>query len=129
MNDLQRSRLAQAKEALDEARSLLAGGMDIGFVLNNIYCAFYHSVIALVHGGQVPDVMQRVTIGLFEQRFVRTGAITPDFLEALERTFELKPKCGTGASAVSRDEIERLVEQAASFIVAAGGVAVRQSEQ
>ena len=129
MNELQRSRLMQAKDALDEAKALLTAGMDIGFVLNNVFLAFYHPVVALVHGGRVPDVMQRVTIGLFDQRFVRTGAISPDFLVALRRAFELKPRCGAGSPAAGGGEIEGLMEQAALFIAAAGAVAAQQQER
>lgn len=51
---LQETRLAQAREALEEARALIASGMDGSIVLTNVYYAFYYPVIALVYEGRVP---------------------------------------------------------------------------
>lgn len=36
MKDLEKSRLKQARESLDEAQALLAGNMDTRFVLMNL---------------------------------------------------------------------------------------------
>lgn len=116
MNERVRERLRQAREALEEARSLREAGMDLGFLLNQLYLAYYYPVIALVHDGRVPDTMQSVTIGLFEQRFVKEGPVVREHLEGLKRLFELKPKCGGGCTIVPDDEVDRLMESAGSFI-------------
>ena len=66
--------------------------------------------------------MQSVTIGLFDQRFVRTGSIDKAFLDAIRQMFELKPKCSGDRVLVTEEEIERYVQCAASFIVAVEGL-------
>ena len=116
IDDLQGTRIDQARAALDEAAALQAAGMDAGFVLNNLFLAFYYPILALVQTGRVPDAMQSVTLGLFEQQFVRTGKIAGTYLEAVRRAFELKPKCGGGCLPVSAEEIGGLFGQARSFI-------------
>jgi uncharacterized protein (UPF0332 family) len=118
MKELQRSRLDQASESLAEAKALVEAGMDTGFVLNSLYLAFYYPVIALVHEGKVPDVMQSVTIGLFDQQFIKTGIVPVRFSEALRRVADLKPSCGGGSRPVTADEIHRLLLQAVDFITA-----------
>lgn len=116
MHDQMRSRMQQARESLDEARALLDAGMDHGIVLTNVYYAFYYPVIAVVYEGRVPDSMQSVTLGLFEQRFIRTGLFKQDQYDIIRRVFEIKPKCSGICQVVSREEIERLLEQAREFI-------------
>jgi uncharacterized protein (UPF0332 family) len=116
MKDLQRSRLDQANESLTEAKALREGGMDIGFVLNNLYLAFYYPVIALVYEGNVPEAMQSVTIGLFDQQFVRNGIMPLRFFEALRRVADLKPSCSGGNRSVTNSELGHLLLQAEDFI-------------
>jgi uncharacterized protein (UPF0332 family) len=116
MNDLVRQRLEQAKASLEEAAALRAAGMDIGFILSELYYAFYYPVVALVYEGSVPSAMQSVTIGLFEQRFVRTDVIAREYFDAIRRIFDLKPKCGGEGVSVSSEEIDRLSDQARSFL-------------
>ena len=43
----------------------------MGFVLTSIYYAYYYAILALMNGGRVPTVMQSVTLGLFEQQYIR----------------------------------------------------------
>lgn len=116
MNDLQRKRLSQAREAHAEAQAVRDAGMDIAFVLNNLYLAYYYPILALVHDGRVPDSMQSVTIGLFDQQFIRTGKIDAVSFAAVHRMFDLKPKCSGGCMLVTPDELDRLFQQAESFI-------------
>jgi uncharacterized protein (UPF0332 family) len=126
MRDLALSRLAQAGESLAEAKALLEAGMDAPLVLASLYLAFYYPLIALVHGGRVPETLQSVTIGLFEQRFITTGKISRLHLDAVRRAFALKPKCGGGAPEVGRDEIDRLILQADAFITEIGAAAAER---
>jgi uncharacterized protein (UPF0332 family) len=116
MQDLQRGRLDQAREALAEAQALREAEMDISFVLNNLYLAYYYPILALVYDGRVPDSMQSVTIGMFEQRFVASGKIDGTYLTAARRMFELKPKCTGGCLLVAPNELDRLFDQASVFI-------------
>jgi uncharacterized protein (UPF0332 family) len=112
-----RFKLAQANEALKEARGLLADGAELNYVVNSLHYAFYYPAFALLHTRGIPAAMQSVTISLFEKEFVRTGAIDERFFRALRRTFELKPKCSAPQLAmISRHEVEALLAEAAAFI-------------
>ena len=67
MKELKKERLKQARESLDEAQALLTDNMDIGFVLTNLFYAFYYPMLAIMNEGQVPATMQSITIGLFDR--------------------------------------------------------------
>lgn len=114
-NDLMQSRLAQAGESLQEARALLDEGMDRGFIMNNLYYAFFYPVLAVLNEGRVPTSMQSVTIALFDKEFIQTGVFEKRFGDALRRAFDLRPKCSGPPSEVSREEAERLAALAEEF--------------
>jgi uncharacterized protein (UPF0332 family) len=115
-----KTRMNQAREALEEAKALMDGAMDVGLVLNSLYYAFYYPVIALVYQGQVPSAMQSVVIGLFDQQFISNGTFPKEFSDAIHRVFDLKPKCGKDCTAVDADEIVRLLTAAKDFVGATG---------
>jgi uncharacterized protein (UPF0332 family) len=108
--------MAQARESLQEARALLAEGMDMGFIMNNLYYALFYPVLAVLNEGQVPTSMQSVTIALFDKEFIQTGVFEKRFVDALRRAFDLRPKCSVAPSEVSREEAERLAALAEEFI-------------
>jgi len=116
LKELEKSRLKQARESLEEARALLAGDMDTGFVLTNLYYAYYYPVLALLNEGQVPATMQSVTIGLFEQQYLTTGIFKKEYGDAVRRIFSIKPKCTGEKTPVSADEVIKLLECAEEFI-------------
>jgi len=116
VSDLVMTRLRQAREALEEARALRDSGMDAPLVQSALYQAYYYPVLALVYGGRMRDSMQSVTIGLFEQQFVRTGLISREHGDAVRKAFELKPKCSGGGLTASGDEVELLLSRAEEFI-------------
>ncbi len=118
MNEMQKTRFEQGRAALNEVKALRESGMDIQFVLSQLYQAYYYPVIALVYDGKVPETMQSVTIGLFQQRFVDSGIIGKEHGDAVRRIFELKPKCSGGCLLVTPDEIDSLVEKAGAFLAA-----------
>ena len=115
---LEKTRMQQARESLDEAKALLEGDMDAGFVMNGLYYAFYYPVIALVYQGQVPSAMQSVVIGQFDKQFISTGTFPREFSEAIHRVFDLKPSCGGEKVTVPQDEAVRLAKVAQDFIAA-----------
>ncbi len=115
---LEKTRMQQARASLDEAKALLDGNVDAGFVINGLYYAFYYPVIALVYQGQVPSAMQSVVIGQFDQQFISTGTFPKEFSEAIHRVFDLKPKCGGERVSVPQDEAVRLAKAAQEFIAA-----------
>jgi uncharacterized protein (UPF0332 family) len=112
-----RFKLAQAREALEDAQGLLADGAELGYVVNSLYYAFYYPVLALLHTRGIPAAMQSVSIALFETNFVKTGVIDQRFFRALRRAFDLKPKCSTPQlNMISRHEVEALLTDASGFI-------------
>ena len=118
MKELEKARLKQAWESLEEAQALLTGEMDTGFVLTNLYYyyAFYYPILALMNEGQVPITMQSITIGLFEQQFIRTGIFRQEYSDAVRRVFTIKPKCSGEKTPVSTDEVNKLLALARDFI-------------
>ena len=116
MKEMEQIRLDQARQSLEEAKALLAEGMDAGFVLTHIYYAFYYSILALMTEGRVPTTMQSVTLGLFEQQFIRTGLFKQEYANALSRLFAVKPKCSGLKTPVSADEVKSLFALAGEFI-------------
>ena len=115
MKDLEKARLAQARESLDEAQALLDAGMDTGRVLTNLYYAFYYPVLALLNEGRVPETMQSVTLGLFERQYIATGAFKQGYGDALRRVFDIKPTCSGETTPVTRAEVDGLMALARSF--------------
>ena len=115
MKDLEKARLAQARESLDEAQALLEAGMDTGRVLTNLYYAYYYAVLALMNEGRVPETMQSITLSLFERRFIATGTLKKEYGDALRLVFDSKPKCSGEKTPISRAETDILVETARSF--------------
>jgi len=116
MKELEISRLKQARESLGEAQALLAGEMDTGFILTNLYYAFYYPILALMNEGQVPSTMQSVTIGLFEQGFIKTGIFKKEQSDAVRRIFSTKPKCNGEKTQVTGEEVKGLAVLASVFI-------------
>jgi len=116
-----RFKLAQAREALEYAHGLLADKGELNYVVNSLYYAFYYPVLALLHARGIPAAMQSVSIALFEKEFVKTGMIEQRLFHALQRAFELKPKCSVPQlNIVSRHEVEALLVEASGFLSAVG---------
>jgi len=116
MNELEKVRLTQARESLDEAQALLAAEMDISFVLTNLYYAYYYPILALMNEGQVLSTMQSVTLGLFEQQYIKTGIFKREYGDAVRRIFNIKPKCSGEKTPVSGEEVNTRSVLAGAFI-------------
>jgi len=118
-----RFKLAQAREALEDARGLLTDSAEPGYVVNSLYYAFYYPVLALLHTKDIPAAMQSVSIALFEAEFVRTGVIDQRFFRALRTAFEFKPKCsGPQLKMIAQHEVKALLADASGFIDAVGRI-------
>jgi uncharacterized protein (UPF0332 family) len=116
MKDLERTRLKQARESLDEAQALLMDGMDVGFVLTNLYYAYYYPILALMNEGQVPTTMQSITLGLFERQYIQTGIMKKEYYDAVHLVFDIKPKCSGEKTSVRAEKIKELTVLASDFI-------------
>lgn len=112
-----RFKLAQARDAYEEAQGLLADGADLGYVMNSLYYVFYYPVLALLRTRDIPATMQSISIALFEKEFVETGLFEKRFSRSLRRAFDLKPKCSSGElKMITREEIEVLLAEAREFL-------------
>ena len=60
--------------------------------------------------------MQSVTIGLFDQQFIKTGIFKKEYGGAVHRIFSFKPKCSRDATPVSGEEVKLLEDLASAFI-------------
>ena len=128
MKELERSRLKQARESLEEAQALLASDMDTGFVLTHLHYAYYYPILAIMNEGQVPSTMQSVTIGLFEQQYINKVFFNEKYGDAIQRIFSIKPKCSGEKTPVSTDEVKELAALAGSFIETVENYLVRKSD-
>lgn len=116
-HDLVRFKLVQARDSLDQARSLLAANMDMDLVGNNIFYAMYYAILALLLKRKVPPATQSVTLSLFDREFVQTGSFDWRFSESIRRAFELRKTCsGEGRTVVDRKDIEDLLPVAEDFV-------------
>ena len=112
-----RTRLAQARESLEEAGELLKEGADLNFVMNSLYYAFLYPALGLLQAVNVPTPTQSTAIDLFEREFVKSGEFDGRFLDAMRRAFELRPACACeGPKKVTREEIGRLLPVAREFL-------------
>lgn len=110
-------KLEQAQEALEEAYSLLAEGAELNFVINSVYYAFLYPVLGLLRARGIAPPLQSAAISLFEREFVQTGGFDQRFLDAIRRSFELRPSCDCeGPKNVERGDVEQLLPVAREFL-------------
>lgn len=110
-------KLEQAQDALEEAQSLLADGAELNFVINSIYYAFLYPIYGLLQARRIVAPLQSTAIALFEREFVQTGDFDQRFLDAIRRSFELRPSCECeGPKNVEREDVEQLLPVAREFL-------------
>ncbi len=116
--EIVRLKLAQARESLEEAKSLLVQDAEVNFVMNSLYYAFLYPVLGLLQARGISAPMQATAIALFEQEYVRTGDMEREFLEAIHRAFELRPACECeGKKKAAPEDVEQLLPKAEEFLV------------
>lgn len=115
--DLVRFKLTQARDSLDQAKSLLAANMDLDLVTNSIFYTMYYAVLALFQKRKLPPATQNVTIGLFDREFVQTGTFDWRYSQALHRAFELRKTCSCeDRKNATRKDIDDLLPVAVEFV-------------
>ncbi len=114
---LVRDRLKQAKESLEEAKTLLVQDAEVNFVMNSLYYAFLYPVLGLLLARGIAAPMQSTAIALFEREFSDKGDIDARFIAALRRAFELRPACACeGQKKATPEDVEQLLPQAEEFL-------------
>ncbi len=110
-------KLGQAKEAVADARGLLADGAELTYVVNSVYYGFYYPVLGMLRTKGFSGAMQSVSIALFEKEFRGSGLFELSTFEAIRKAFALKPTCSGGSPPpASRQDVEKLIDEAERFI-------------
>lgn len=112
------SRLNQARESLDEAKTLLIQDAEVNFVMNSLYYAFLYPVLGLLLARGITAPVQSAALSLFEDEFVRTGDFDRRFLDAVLMAYDLRPACSCeGKKQVRPEDIEQLLPIAEEFLM------------
>jgi uncharacterized protein (UPF0332 family) len=115
---LAQHRLVRARTALGEADLLIAQDRFSG-ALNRVYYAAFYAARAALATVEADSSRHSGTIALFQQHFVRTGAIAADIARALPRAFEKRQTTDYGDfSEPTGDEVVSLRDQVTAFIAA-----------
>ena len=115
--EIVRLKLVQARESLEEAKTLLVQDAEVNFVMNSLYYAFLYPVLGLLQARGISAPMQATAISLFEQEYVQSGDIDRELLDAIRRAFELRPACACeGQKRAAPEEIEQLLPKAEEFL-------------
>jgi uncharacterized protein (UPF0332 family) len=110
-------RLKQARESLEEAKTLLVQDAEVNFVMNSLYYAFLYPVLGLLQARGIAAPMQSTAIDLFEREFAEKGDIDARFIDALRKAFELRPACACeGQKKATPEDVEQLLPLAEEFL-------------
>jgi uncharacterized protein (UPF0332 family) len=111
-----RERLKQARESLEEAKTILTWDGEANFVMNSLYYAFLNPVLGLLQAKGITATMHSVAISLFEREFSQKG-IDDRFIAALRKAFDLRPACSCeGQKKAAPEDVEKLLPLAEEFI-------------
>jgi uncharacterized protein (UPF0332 family) len=117
------NRLKQARESLEEAKTLLVQDAEVNFVMNNLYYAFLYPVLGLLQARGLAAPMHSTAISLFEREFVKKGEIDERFLDAIRRAFELRPSCACeGQKKATHQDVEELLPAVEDFLESIGRI-------
>ena len=127
--DLIAHRLARAEETLGEGRALLAAGSLPGAVNRLYYAAFYAARAVLATRG-LDSSKHSGVIALFNQHFVKTGAIPAGLRAVLTRAFERRQDSDYGDFVnYARPEVEALAGEVEAFLRACRQIALPAAGQ
>jgi uncharacterized protein (UPF0332 family) len=116
-NSVIQERLKQARESLEEAKTLLVQDVEANFVMNSLYYAFLYPILGLLQARGITAPMQSTAIALFDAEFVQKGDVEQRFLEAVRKAFDLRPACDCeGKKKVTPEDIEQLLPIAEEFL-------------
>ncbi len=118
-----RLKLAQARESLEEAKTLLVQDAEVNFVMNSLYYAFLYPVLGLLQARGIQTPMQSTAIELFSREFAEKGKIKSGFLDAIRKAFELRPACACeGQKKATHQDVEELLPVAEEFLENVGKI-------
>ncbi len=115
-HELARHRLTRAHEALADGDFLLARGSLSGAVCRLYYAAFYAARALLATAG-LDSRRHSGVIGLFQQHFVKTGAVPADIAKVLPRSFERRQDSDyTDYTTLDPDDVAALRDAVGRFL-------------
>jgi len=74
-NIVVQARLKQAREALEEAKTLIVEDAGANFVMNSLYYAFLYPILGLLQARGMTAPMQSTALALFDTEFIKTGEV------------------------------------------------------
>jgi len=114
-------RLKQARESLEDAKSLLVENAGTNFIMNSVYYSFLFTLFGLLEARGISAPVQDEVISLFEREYVLTGQINIRYLNGIRKAFDLRPACDCqGKRIVTINDIEQLLPIADELLVLAG---------
>jgi uncharacterized protein (UPF0332 family) len=114
--ELARHRLTRASEALEGA-DLLASANRWNGALSRLYYAAFYAARALLAMKRLDSSRHSGVISLFQEHFVKTGAVSADIARALPQAFSRRQRSDYGDFGDSdAAEVRPLREQVARFI-------------
>lgn len=112
--------MERARRSLRSARNLLDDG-DHDFAMSRAYYAMFHAATAALLSQNVKRSKHSGVIAAFGQRFVKTGKFTAEHQRALQDAFTDRSAGDYAGVFPSREEVERRLAEAESFVQAIGG--------
>lgn len=109
-------RLKQADESMKAAKMLLKEGL-LNSAVNRGYYAMFYAVLALLASQKKETSKHSGAISLFDKDYVKTGVLPKELSRWLHDAFDLRQRSDYAARyAPSREEAEKVIENAESFI-------------
>jgi len=116
LKDLIQYRQARARETLEDARCLLAGG-GLNSAVNRTYYALFYEVTALLLTHSLSSAKHSGIRSLFHEHFVKTGKASKESGRFYSRMFDFRQKADyIDYFTFERDQVENWIESADNFI-------------
>jgi uncharacterized protein (UPF0332 family) len=110
-------RLSQAKDSIDEAKTLLREGKSFRSVINRLYFAMFYAVLALLQEKQIGTSKHTGAISLFDREFVKIGIFSKDMSKMLHRAFELRQKSDYMERVeITKEDVDEILPYTEEFV-------------
>lgn len=114
--DIVKSRLYDARDALDEAR-LLADGRKWKGCANRLYYACFHAATALLHAHNLSSSKHSGVRSLMNQHFVKSGKLSTECAKTYNTLFELRLDADyADLYKLTAEDVEPLMSPTEAFI-------------
>jgi uncharacterized protein (UPF0332 family) len=111
--------MQQARESLDEARFLLAGGKSARSVINRAYYAMFYSVLGLLVYEEFSSSKHSGVVSYFNRRFIKGEIFDKSLGLGLGKAFELRQRVDYREQVEpAHDQVIHILEDANRFVTA-----------